>query len=1149
MKKLLLSLIGFCLSFTTAGFSYASDLWSIGKDDSSYSEFFGAGDYREIASRFPSDIVVELDRNEGTSKAAETFPWILPGPKDQWAGEKSRTVAIDFELPERPGSEVAAVVLEIRAAAHRQRPPLLEIELNGIRTAVQTIGGITGDRILETTEGARWTVYRAAFARETLRAGRNRLSIRSARASWVVFDALRLHGVHDKPESIVLQPLDGFVRDQEDRFQKRIRVAFPGAVLARPAVLRVSEETGLVKSFTIPVTPEGILSETFFEVPLSGDGKSTEPLELRVALEDAASDETPSFSLAATTSIPAEPLPALDEIILVFKTHFDIGYTKLASEVIENYRTAMIDQALDVVDASREMPGEKQFVWTLPGWPLHIVLENQTEERSKRLRRALSSGRFVVHALPFTMHSETVVEEDWVRGLRFSSNISREFDLPFPTDAKMTDVPCHSWFLPTLLAHSGVTFMHEGTNSGSGDPEVPVLFFREGLDGSRVLTMHVNGYGSGMEPPKDWPYKTWIWLIHTGDNHGPPRPDEVEEYLASCEERFPGTKIRIGRLSDFGDAILAKEDPATIPVVRGDMPDTWIHGPMCDPQGQKTARAVHEQLGYLEVFRTLYQASIVDEDESVSWTDRLARAREMSLLYGEHTWGAALYWICNYGAGEQLPFGEAWNKTAKSGNFNDGYRRAMLSWEEHSDYIRKAAKFCSGDTDSTGRQVRFFNPLAWELTDYRGKTFAPGELEIDEPTDSDRKTNENDRFLPLDRPVTVSSSHFSLTVDPASGSWSLKDLKNDRNLFTTEKERNADANPGFLYQRADAKKTDGFLESYCIDRSSWVLSEFTKRGLPRDVPETWSSPKTIRSLRHRTDTESEAQTIDIVYEADAALPFSELTLSMTLYENRPEVRLTFRGKAKQPDTWPEAGYFCFPLDIERPQFRLGRLGGILDPARQIVRGSNRHFQWLRTGVAVFGDDGFGVGICPLDSPLVSLDRPGGWLFSKDYAPTEARVYFNLFNNQWTTNFRLWNEGDIEASFILWTFRDFEPQRDLVTPSLESFVLNFQPVYPAIVPNSAPSSPNGIHIDRRGINITAFGVDPDTGRLMLRLWEMAGLGGEFPEVTVRLPKNMNVREVIPCDLRHRPIGQAIPVSEGCFRIEISPYSPCNLQLLW
>ena len=85
--------------------------------------------------------------------------------------------------------------------------------------------------------------------------------------------------------------------------------------------------------------------------------------------------------------------------------------------------------------------------------------------------------------------------------------------------------------------------------------------------------------------PPDWPYRTWLACLHTGDNHGPPRPDEVKKVLDQAAKQFPGVKVRIGRLSDFGDAILAEKPD--LPVVRGDTPDTWIHGPMSDPAGRK----------------------------------------------------------------------------------------------------------------------------------------------------------------------------------------------------------------------------------------------------------------------------------------------------------------------------------------------------------------------------------------------------------------------------------------------------------------------------------------------------------------------------------------------------------------------------------
>ncbi len=131
--------------------------------------------------------------------------------------------------------------------------------------------------------------------------------------------------------------------------------------------------------------------------------------------------------------------------------------------------------------------------------------------------------------------------------------------IALPRDAKMTDVPCHSWIMPTLLRHAGIEFLHLGCNAASRSPQVPLLFWWEGPDGSRLLTMYAaEGYGTGLMPPENWPYRTWLALIHTGDNHGPPKPEEVSQLLAEAKVKLPGIQVRIGRLSDFADAIVAE---------------------------------------------------------------------------------------------------------------------------------------------------------------------------------------------------------------------------------------------------------------------------------------------------------------------------------------------------------------------------------------------------------------------------------------------------------------------------------------------------------------------------------------------------------------------------------------------------------------
>ncbi|MBI4325176.1 MAG: family 20 glycosylhydrolase, partial [Chloroflexi bacterium] len=409
-----------------------------------------------------------------------------------------------------------------------------------------------------------------------------------------------------------------------------------------------------------------------------------------------------------------------------------------------NYRKLTPDPDHPAATAALEKDmADQPFVWTVPGWPMHKILEDwpgQTADRKQKVLRAFQDGRFAVHALPFSTHTELLELEDLVRGLGFASRLAREAGLPLPRDAKMTDVPCHSWIMPTLLRHAGVDFLHLGCNAASTSPEVPPLFWWEGPDGSRLLTMYTSeSYGTGLVPPKNWPHKTWLALIHTGDNHGPPTPDEVKQLLAEAKQKLPGMKVRIGRLSDFADALLA-EKPA-LPVVRGDMPDTWIHGPMSDPAGAKIARntrpiiasaeALHTLLGAWNVTAPRVTSAMVKAGErslgrprrraeTVPAADLIAQAYEQSLLYGEHTWGGALYWITSYSSNRKFNYGDPWRSELKEGRFS----RLEASWTEHTAYIEMARarirplldadlRSLAQSVKVRGQRIVVFNPLPW----------------------------------------------------------------------------------------------------------------------------------------------------------------------------------------------------------------------------------------------------------------------------------------------------------------------------------------------------------------------------------------------------------------------------------------------------
>ena len=86
--------------------------------------------------------------------------------------------------------------------------------------------------------------------------------------------------------------------------------------------------------------------------------------------------------------------------------------------------------------------------------------------------------------------------------------------------------------------------------------------------------------------------------MQTNDNDGPPTPETVEKYLAELHKYAPNAKVRIGRIADFYEAI-KKENPK-LPVINGDMPDTWIHGFMSMPREVKDSRRINSDLGGID---------------------------------------------------------------------------------------------------------------------------------------------------------------------------------------------------------------------------------------------------------------------------------------------------------------------------------------------------------------------------------------------------------------------------------------------------------------------------------------------------------------------------------------------------------------------
>jgi len=1119
-------------------------LWQIGTPDRNNTEFAlapkGYGQFAEDGLFIA-----------GQSDSKTFWPYVQPGPSDVWAGSRPHTFTILFGL-EGGGSQGACRLVLDMVDTHYSAPPTLRFEVNGQPFERRLPAGASDASINGNPAAGKPCRVTVEFPASLLRAGNNQINITSAAGSWFLYDSLAL----ETPAALRTAPvarltamtsarlLPGLVERDGKSFQ-RIAVSIVHAGEPRQVTMR--------------------LGKTAVQRLQLKDGRQI--IELQVPAVERVSRTTCSLydGRRLLSSQPITLTPGLKEIVVVFKTHFDIGYTDMASNVVQRYRTSMIDQALEVVDQNRDLPPEQQFAWTLAGLPMHKILQDwpgQSARRQQRVEQALRDGRFVVHGLPFTTHTELLEAEDLVRGLGYSARIVRRLGLDLPHDGKMTDVPEHTWMMATLLKHAGIDFMMIGCNGASAPLKVPWLFWWQGPDGSPTLTFYSPQYGTQLTPPADWPYHTWLACLHTGDNHGPPRPDEVKKVIDQAAKLFPGVKVRIGRLSDFGDAILAEEPD--LPVLRGDAPDTWIHGPMSDPDGAKLARHTRPLIAATEALNTElsgWQLAVP------SVAPAIADAYEQSLLYGEHTWGGAIYWI-----GNRLTYGKEFKKERAAGRFD----RLEGSWDEHTAYIKKAHEIMQPVLASNlhalargvnveGRRVVVFNPLPWKrsaMVSLEAVGFAPAALE---PTDGPEAfplevTAGRLTFFARDIPplgyrtyvaaeppdthpglgatheaFTVESPFFAAKLDASRGIiTSLVDKRSGRELAGNTDGLGLGQ---YLYERFDRDRVMQWCSNYV---RRYLHPDFYKPNQPssEQYPYHAASPKNFK-LRF----EESAASVDAVMEATAADGLPAVTTRLILYLDQPcaDLQITLHDKPFEP--WPEAGWLCLPLNVNAPEFHLGRLASIINPARDILPGANRHLFGINTGVTMTDAHGGGVGFCPIDYPLVSLDTPGCWRYSLDFVPRKPVAYVNLFNNQWSTNFRLWNRGTWTSRVRLWAIGHYAAEPSLITPSLEARY----PLLAAVADGAAgplPPARRGVGLSRKGILVTAYGANPDGLGTLLRLWEYAGRSGT---VKVHLPEGFAANQAQPVDLRGRPLGTPLPAKNGILKVSLGAFAPATLVL--
>lgn len=673
----------------------------------------------------------------------------------------------------------------------------------------------------------------------------------------------------------------------------------------------------------------------------------------------------------------------IKKVILVFKTHFDIGFTDLSKNVIDNYSTGMLDQVLETCEATADM-GPRRYIWTMPSWPLKQMLTHCSRERKERLEKLIVSGQIVWHALPYTSHFDFCGQEEYRYGFTYARELSDTYGKPFPISAKMTDVPGHGRGIVPLLAEQGIKFLHLGCNEFIRPPKVPELFFWEGPDGNQVLTMYNKGYGSQENAPEDWPYSVWMALMHTHDNCGPQSAKTIREMAARIQSSYPEAEVVCGTMDDFYRE-LEKEDLSAVPVIRKDLADTWIHGAATYPQEVKMIRAARRRLSKAKE-RFLQEESQITPQTREQVKALMDECMDQMMLFGEHTWGIDVKtWMKSPRVYQESLF------LAK--REGEDYKKLELSWQEQSQRARKAWEAC----------------LALE------KLLPPKEDFIRQP---EMKTNweANQEMLSVEEEQleqkgngVIENGYYQILLDEKTGQISeIYDKSTGQILLKGRHDR-----PAIYYQydRYGIEDLTKYLRKSARRYSDW--------GILDNGKDTYPECAHITCLPDFQSYELKGKWLNLYFlnETDEETygNAKNITLSLGFAREQVEISLTLKGKKASPYT--ESGSLVLELPMKNPSYKVNKNGYVLNPKTDIADWGN-HALYCLEHFAAAQEGERTLCAAALDTPLLGIGETGIYKFRKKYKKTAPSWYFNLFNNMWGTNFPQWIEGDFSFRFVL-----------------------------------------------------------------------------------------------------------------------------------
>ncbi len=654
-----------------------------------------------------------------------------------------------------------------------------------------------------------------------------------------------------------------------------------------------------------------------------------------------------------------------DTLYLVHKTHLDVGFTNFAATVLDQYLDQFIPAA---IARAKEMNQEGQaprFVWTTGSWIIWKALELFPPEQRAELEEAIERGWVIWHALPFTFHTELLSPTLLRLGMKFGKGLDQRFGKK-TLSAKMTDVPGHTQGLVPILAEAGIQFLHIGVNPASRVPELPPLF-RWKSGEAEVICAYAGTYGSITETEG---LEQGLGFLHTNDNLGPPSAETIDAEESWLKERYGFREVRAAGMDEFVQQLLPLKEQ--LPVIEADIGDSWIHGAASDPSKMADYLAMRREIDAQA--EELLKKPLT---EISAWLEPL-------LLLPEHTWGLDVKaWFGDHGH-----YSVSELKTLRR---SKRVQNLEASWQEQRAYV-----------EQTLTAAPSMRAAVEESRRVRG-------------TPSEAGMEEHDVNAP------VQAGRWLIRLEPATACLT--------SLF--DRERGEEYCPGsgrlnwgiLHYEQYGSEDYKRFLDAYMGEapRAWWSEEDFSRFGLPR----SHRASSTLRGngvwiKRGEAFTQLLCKqqffgTADLLDGAP-----QDPALLWTFYHDEARIEVQVGWDHKEATRMPEALWLNFRLPGQ-PQVSMQKLGLPQNPC-ETLDGGGVLLHAFENEVRVQSESQGSWSLQSLDQMLLASNG-GRLLDPASAAPQQIdTLSFNLFNNIWNTNFRLWNEGPMGYRFRL----DFTP---------------------------------------------------------------------------------------------------------------------------